>query len=29
MEDNLLRLLRQKLVDGITMPLPVLTRRDQ
>lgn len=28
MEDNLLRLLRQKLVDGITMPLPVLTRRD-
>ena len=28
MDDNLLHLLRQKLVDGIAMPLPVLTRRD-
>ena len=28
MDDNHLRLLRQKLVDGIAMPLPVLTRRD-
>ena len=28
MDDNLLHLLRQKLVYGIAMPLPVLTRRD-
>ena len=28
MDDNLLHLLRQKLVDGIAMPVPVLTRRD-
>jgi predicted AAA+ superfamily ATPase len=28
MDDNLRRLLHQKLVDGIAMPLPTLTRRD-
>lgn len=28
MDDNLRRLLRQKLADGMAMPLPVLTRRD-